>query len=423
MKKIFTLVLGAVLAFSANAQDSFMLGMNGATTVKKDCIDLAGNTVSGCDGLKWSIEGAGDIEMYLVKDGKTYSGGNSNKSLNATFGKPIKFSNGAPNLVILPEGYYTDKIELIGYCNTADATSSFTVVATDGTTLCESTGAMPNVVQATWDAMTLEEMPSVTCTLSKAANSFYISNGGKQPVVYIKVYKGEAPAEGPEVVTPNGNTDFNLVGMGSVDYGKTVATFKSDMAYNEATNTLTFANFLGGNADLAVTIATADPLATPTYDTKFLMTPVAGVTETDPFYGYKTYILDGLKDKAIVIEKDETNYVMLTNIRFLPEYSEVRISMTDKTLYNVVLYLYTDFAKWDAAANAWGETKTSGGFFNLETSFKVDNGSSAIESIEAADENAPVEYFNIQGMRINEPAAGQFVIRRQGSKVSKMIVR
>jgi len=39
------------------------------------------------------------------------------------------------------------------------------------------------------------------------------------------------------------------------------------------------------------------------------------------------------------------------------------------------------------------------------------------------DENAPVEYFNLQGMKVNNPAAGQLVIRRQGNKVNKMIIR
>ncbi len=52
-----------------------------------------------------------------------------------------------------------------------------------------------------------------------------------------------------------------------------------------------------------------------------------------------------------------------------------------------------------------------------------DSGSSAIEDVIDNDDNAPVEYYNLQGVRINEPAAGQVVIRRQGSKVSKIVVR
>jgi len=50
---------------------------------------------------------------------------------------------------------------------------------------------------------------------------------------------------------------------------------------------------------------------------------------------------------------------------------------------------------------------------------------SAIGSVssDAADENAPVEYFNLQGIKVENPAQGQIVIRRQGSKVSKVYVK
>ena len=40
-----------------------------------------------------------------------------------------------------------------------------------------------------------------------------------------------------------------------------------------------------------------------------------------------------------------------------------------------------------------------------------------------ADDNAAVEYFNLQGVRIAQPEAGQIVIRRQGNKVSKVLVK
>lgn len=42
---------------------------------------------------------------------------------------------------------------------------------------------------------------------------------------------------------------------------------------------------------------------------------------------------------------------------------------------------------------------------------------------DADNSNAPVEYFNLQGIRINEPAAGSVVIRRQGTEVSKILVK
>ncbi|MDE6403152.1 MAG: hypothetical protein K2K86_05010, partial [Muribaculaceae bacterium] len=39
------------------------------------------------------------------------------------------------------------------------------------------------------------------------------------------------------------------------------------------------------------------------------------------------------------------------------------------------------------------------------------------------DNNAPVEYYNIQGIRVEHPAFGGMYIKRQGSTVSKVIVR
>ena len=50
---------------------------------------------------------------------------------------------------------------------------------------------------------------------------------------------------------------------------------------------------------------------------------------------------------------------------------------------------------------------------------------SGINDITADDNkvNAPVEYYNLQGMRIAAPVEGQLVIKRQGSEVEKLIVR
>ncbi|MCM1521771.1 MAG: hypothetical protein NC039_03850 [Muribaculaceae bacterium] len=48
-------------------------------------------------------------------------------------------------------------------------------------------------------------------------------------------------------------------------------------------------------------------------------------------------------------------------------------------------------------------------------------GSVAVETIEV-DENAPVEYYNLQGIRVENPENGIY-IRRQGNKVTKVLVK
>jgi len=48
---------------------------------------------------------------------------------------------------------------------------------------------------------------------------------------------------------------------------------------------------------------------------------------------------------------------------------------------------------------------------------------SGVKSVVAADnENAPVEYFNLQGVRVNNPANGLY-IRRQGNQASKVLIK
>lgn len=61
-----------------------------------------------------------------------------------------------------------------------------------------------------------------------------------------------------------------------------------------------------------------------------------------------------------------------------------------------------------------GETVVHGTYF-------TNNANSGIENI-TVDENAPVEYYNLQGIKVENPENGMF-IRRQGSKAQKVIIR
>jgi len=53
---------------------------------------------------------------------------------------------------------------------------------------------------------------------------------------------------------------------------------------------------------------------------------------------------------------------------------------------------------------------------------KYDGGNGGVEGIAVDNTNAPVEYYNLQGVRIENPTNGLY-IRRQGSDVTKVIVR
>lgn len=67
------------------------------------------------------------------------------------------------------------------------------------------------------------------------------------------------------------------------------------------------------------------------------------------------------------------------------------------------------------------------GWINPETLARVDMTTritfpeAAINGIAADDTDAPVRYFNLQGIEIAQPAAGQVVIRQQGSNITKIV--
>lgn len=79
----------------------------------------------------------------------------------------------------------------------------------------------------------------------------------------------------------------------------------------------------------------------------------------------------------------------------------------------------------DNAYDGKSVTFTANGTTRIQT-IKVyavpTSGQTGIESVTAADEDAPVEYYNLQGVRVMNPTAGLYIVK-QGGKVSKAIIR
>lgn len=115
------------------------------------------------------------------------------------------------------------------------------------------------------------------------------------------------------------------------------------------------------------------------------------------------------------------------------------IQFKGATLFRI-LYNGTAIAKsGETTANWWSPTLTQRAAASNEVVFTIkdtgkDAGRADIKSINVndpvvtgvedvtVDENAPVEYYNLQGVRVANPENGIY-IRRQGSKVSKVLVR
>lgn len=173
------------------------------------------------NGLTWS----NGISMYIVKDDATkkLDGGNSSD----TYKKPVKFSNGAPNVLILPENIKTNKIEFYGYCNTAGNTSWISDISLempDGTlkNLYSNTGSdcVVSVTKEAFKSMIIgEDMPCITCDFSEpVSGKIWFKNGGAQPAFFIKIYKYDGESGIEDIITDteaaagNGKI-YNLMGI------------------------------------------------------------------------------------------------------------------------------------------------------------------------------------------------------------------
>ncbi len=230
----------------------------------------------------------------------------------------------------------------------------------------------------------------------------------------------EDPAEGET---------FAMKGNGAATYGQSFDEIVTPLEFDKVNKTVTLSDFLGSKANIVIKFEQADPNKDPDMTgTVFNSVAVSGLGEGNANTGCAIENFTG----SVIIKKDGANFGKLENVTFWPGFNSQlvvdtkSINGTNQKVYNLTLMIGGDFYKWDAATSAWGEKEKYPEFFKLEKDIPfVSDDQSGIDSIvtDSADENAPVEYYNLQGIRLSEPAAGQIVIRRQGSKVSKIVVR
>jgi hypothetical protein len=75
-----------------------------------------------------------------------------------------------------------------------------------------------------------------------------------------------------------------------------------------------------------------------------------------------------------------------------------------------------------SASNYLSVYAVNGTKISAASSYSNDGPISGIEGIAADSQNAPVEYYTLQGVRVNNPGTGLY-IRRQGTKVEKVAIR
>ena len=148
-----------------------------------------------------------------------------------------------------------------------------------------------------------------------------------------------------------------------------------------------------------------------------------------------------ISDYKVYVDKGDTWYPSTTYTSAMPEadkkesYNDVNHWVTDRqnfywttfedTQYNedtwetVSLGKGPDCKLWICAIYATGESKPSNivevNIYNLA------NGDDGIVNVNSANENAPVEMYNISGQRVDTPVRGQVYVVKKGNSVKKML--
>lgn len=113
-------------------------------------------------------------------------------------------------------------------------------------------------------------------------------------------------------------------------------------------------------------------------------------------------------------DKDEYEYYKNLVINILYTQDGIESSDTFKDRVVTINKPMFDYDDMHSSGYGWNSPQTA-----YITFPKTDG----VENIVATEGEGTVEYYNLQGVRVSSPAAGQLVIKKQGNNVSKVLVK
>ncbi|MCM1077038.1 MAG: hypothetical protein NC411_06735 [Bacteroides sp.] len=412
MKKIFTLIAAAAMTLSAYAETATFGSANIDGIEKDNDVTCPGFTIPGT----YFASGSSKVNVFGTDRGMKLR---ANKTDNT-----IIFN-------VDPETTIT-KLSMGVVTNDANSSLTLSAVAVDGVAVEFTPVVTPNTGDA--DGSTIVSLSDIkaTSTISFSFNDADYTGKNKQVFVAGEVTfeKGTTGGDTPDVE----GTPIVLTLEDFSKYGKDdrFTTLNGVYNFDEATGVYTFPNFLGSKEAFSFT------LEADTVSPNLHIVPQSGVTIVrEDVWGavLDNFTFNGLKDSFTEwTTYDGKNYLRLYDPKsygwsFTYASKEQQPLVENPNPLNPAdfrFYYKLSFNIVSKYGTPEVELSENPGNFNLvmEIDYKYGD-TSAIDSIvtDAVEENAPVEYFNLQGIRVNEPAAGQIVIRRQGSKVSKVVVR
>lgn len=200
-----------------------------------------------------------------------------------------------------------------------------------------------------------------------------------------------------------------------------IGEYQQEITFNQANSSYTFVNFLGSECNFTIKIEPQGSDDLSSYNRKKVVA-TDGITSATVIGG-EGFTINGFAElwsKPFTL--DGKDAIMLENPAFYTANNYVTTGYVEGAPTRILKWEFFIVSNSKTYKDgAWGDVvKEQYYHMPVEVPFALPD--SGLDDIEV-ENNAPVEYFNLQGMPVSNPAAGQPVIRRQGSKVSKVIIR
>ena len=402
MKKIFTFLAVAIMALCANAQSkTATFGASSISGLDKDTdVPCEGFTLAG------TYFAAGTSKVTVFGDDK---------------GMKVRANKGADAnqfALTVNEGCIITKLEMGMVVNDASSTFILSGISVDGTPVADFTAvALPNTADA--DGSAVVNLDNIKATQDITFTFNFDEYTGKNRQVFIA---GEVTYEEGVIAPVEGETDFTPSGVNPMHNTK-FDVMKGSAKLNGKVLEVTNFPFAGANFSVEISVREGqEGSATPLCD----LIPMSGFTKTGELDNWGVieplYSIDN-QPEELIVSLDGVNSLKFTDYSFMFGYytsaQYEKVSATEAQYDTVLLYLCGKYQEF--TDGAWGAVKNNG-YIQFNVIVPVDV-TTAIETVAADfDENAPVEYYNLQGVRVANPANGIF-IKRQGNKVEKVLVK
>ncbi|MDE5870672.1 MAG: hypothetical protein K2H22_01830 [Muribaculaceae bacterium] len=432
MKKIFTITAVAAMAFSVSAE----------TVILSNPDKLKKNPLVGTE-LGENVPAGFSLEC--MKEDKTLDPGNQTFTINGGEYQAIKFSNGAQNTVTLPEGYVATKVTFYTTINKDAATDRpcyWAEVAGTTYTVDDNNG----IIESFKDAAN----PNVQSFDIPELNSFTFKNAGEQPLAVLEITYN-APGQNEPATNVVKSWDFTkwsdatvanlMAGENWSDIEKADATEPTEKSKDNCFWQVSYSAGVNADGFLTANDVVIEELKGLVYTnekTNRSLAIAVNYPDPDPSKDFGPYH----GPAYLWLGSKQINYFVIPGVpagatikmgvesHKLTDARGVELSVAGETLMApdgsavAVPTTYTE-QEWmvptTAAASNDVQIYNTNGCHIYFITVTAAGGTTGIEAI-ANDENAPVEYYNIQGVRVANPENGLY-IKRQGNKAEKIYVK